>query len=437
MEVNWISKRVELWRLCRQSPTLSNRQLAKQIEMSPSWVKKWKKRLRDADGTDLRPFMSRSRRRKASPKRVTEVVEAKILHLRDHLTEHYQRRVGATNILYHLHHDDDLKRLNVYLPKSPTTVHDVLVRYHRIQRPGPRIHVPREPAEPLQVWEIDFSDVVTAQSETTDKRQHQVDVFDVIDTGSSLALETKVSEQFDAKHGLITMIDVLLSVGCPRVIRFDRDPRFVASWSVDKFPSAFIRFLLCVGITPDICPARRPDLKPYVERFIRTQKEECIYPKRPSTVTQAQILISQHAQFYNLERPNQAVTCNNLPPSTAIGEVPRLPRLPEKVDPDVWLAHYHKHDFRRTVPSNGSVTVDKYMYYVGKAFIAQKVILRLDAKTRQFDIYCQNKLVKKKPIQGLYHGMMPFGDYVELMMHEAQSEEKRLKAKRRLRRVTG
>jgi len=47
MEVNWISKRVELWRLCRQSPTLSNRQLAKQLKISPSWVKKWKGRLRD------------------------------------------------------------------------------------------------------------------------------------------------------------------------------------------------------------------------------------------------------------------------------------------------------------------------------------------------------------------------------------------------------
>lgn len=276
---------------------------------------------------------------------------------------------------------------------------------------------------------------MTAHSLETHKRKHQVEVFEVVDTGTSIALETKVSDQFDAKHTLIALIDVFETIGLPKVVRFDRDPRFVASWSMDKFPSAFIRFLLCVGITSDICPPRRPDLKAYVERFIRTQKEECIYPKRPSTVTEAQHLINQHRRFYNLERPNQAVTYNNCPPSVALGDVPRLPRLPQEIDPDTWLKHYHKHGFRRQIRSNGTVTVDKHNYYVGKHFSGHKALLNLDATTRQFDIYCQHNFLKSHPVKGLFHGRLPFEDYVELILVEAKSEENRLKAKRRRQRI--
>src|SRR5436190_2232840 len=35
------------------------------------------------------------------------------------------------------------------------------------------------------------------------------------------------------------------------------------------------------GVEPLICPPRRPDLKPFVERCIRTLKYECLYPQPP------------------------------------------------------------------------------------------------------------------------------------------------------------
>ena len=102
----------------------------------------------------------------------------------------------------------------------------------------------------MQVWEIDFTDVVTSHSSETEKRQHQVEVLVVIDTGTSIALETTVSDRFGAQNALVALVDVFRRLGLPEVVRFDRDLRLVASWSVDKFPSVFMRFLLCVGITP-------------------------------------------------------------------------------------------------------------------------------------------------------------------------------------------
>jgi hypothetical protein len=37
-----------------------------------------------------------------------------------------------------------------------------------------------------------------------------------------------------------------------------------------------VRFLLCLGIQPTICPAHRPDKNWYVERLHRTYKDECL-----------------------------------------------------------------------------------------------------------------------------------------------------------------
>ncbi len=437
MEIEWVAKRAHLWRLLQSQPELTLAQLAGNVGMSPAWVQKWKARLTGVDGNDLADFMSRSRQRKTSPKQLTEAVEAKILHLREQLTEQYQRRVGARNILYHLQRDPDLKRLGVYVPQAASTVHEVLVRYQRIPRPAPRIHVPLEPAEPLQLWEMDFTDVITAHSTVSAKRQHQVEVFNVVDTGTSIALETLVSDQFDAQHALMALIEVLGSVGRPRAIRFDRDPRFVASWSMGDFPSALMRFLLCVGITPLVCPPRRPDRKPYVERFIRTQKEECLYPKRPATVPQAQHLLHQHRHFYNLERPSQAVTCHNQPPVRAAGELPRLPGLPQTVDPDAWLPHYHRQGFKRLVRSSGNVTVDNARYYIGKRYAGQPVMLVVDAPQKQFQVWLKRQPLKVCPIRHLFHGQLALDHYVDSMLQAAQSEEKRRQAEQRRRRLTG
>ena len=116
-----------------------------------------------------------------------------------------------------------------------------------------------------------------------------------------------------------------------------------------------MRFLLCLGITLDICPPRRPDLKPYVERFIRSFKDECVSKTRPSNVQHAQQAANHYSIFYNLERPNQAITCGNRPPSLALGRPPYLPRLPHQVNPDAWLKTYHGRCFKRRVRSNGSV----------------------------------------------------------------------------------
>jgi hypothetical protein len=70
---------------------------------------------------------------------------------------------------------------------------------------------------------------------------------------------------------------------CPDRIRLDRDTRWVGSWTTKNFPSPMLRFLLCLGIDPMVCPPQRPDNtvlvpfqeNPFVERYHRNFKYTC------------------------------------------------------------------------------------------------------------------------------------------------------------------
>lgn len=113
------------------------------------------------------------------------------------------------------------------------------------------------------------------------------------------------------------------------------------------FPSAFVRFLLCLGIHSIICPPHRSDLNAFVERSHRSLKQECLLVTRPHTLEDVREANEAFVQHYNHERPNQALTCGNLPPCVAFPSLPTLPPVPDQIDPDAWLGHVHGQHFIR------------------------------------------------------------------------------------------
>jgi len=132
-----------------------------------------------------------------------------------------------------------------------------------------------------------FCTIARQSPEAPDKKENALEVFNVVDKGSSAHMDSQASVQFDAEHVLLSMAETLRLQGIPRSITYDRDPRFIGSQATDGFPSAFTRFLLCLGCVVDILPPHRPDLKPYVERFNRTQKVECFTQHPPTTSAEA------------------------------------------------------------------------------------------------------------------------------------------------------
>lgn len=199
---------------------------------------------------------------------------------------------------------------------------------------------------------------------------------------------------FHEQTAMETVISFLQTYGRPHQITFDRDPRWVGSVSGRDFPSPLRRLLLCLGITPSVCPPHRPDKNAYVERYHRTYGQECLQLHRPSTLQEVREVTEAFLKHYNEERPHQGRTCGNVPPRVAFPTLPPLPALPERVDPDAWLATLDQKLYLRHVGRDGCVDVDLSTYYIGPQMAGRTVLLQVVAESRQFAVWHQDQVVK-------------------------------------------
>lgn len=186
---------------------------------------------------------------------------------------------------------------------------------------------------------------------------------------------------------LEVIVQFLQTYGLPRILTFDRDPRFVGSSRGRDFPSALLRFLLCIGVEPNVCPPQRPDQNAYVERLHRTLSAECLLIHRPATLEQVREVTLTFRQHYNTERPHQGRTCANVPPTVAFPTLPSLPPVPAMVNPDRWLERLHRRAYARKVGRDGEVVVNHETYYVPQVYARKQVVLFVNAPERTFDIW--------------------------------------------------
>lgn len=312
MEEQWQVDRARLRRLQQAHPQWSISRLAEETGRSTTWVKKWRKRFKAADPNDESILKSRSRRPKQGGSPIKPAVIKRILALRD--KPPLNRIMGPLAIKYFLHKQEEQAPLGCYLPTSSSTIWRILDDHHRIYRPAKPEPEPLPPAEPLEIWQIDFKDVTTVRPEPGGKQQHVVETLNVLDSGTSILLDNPAHQSFNAETAIRSVANILQQLGCPRQITFDRDPRFVASARGGDFPAPFVRFLACLGISPDICPPRRPDRNGYVERYNKTYKYEGILVYLPETFVQVIEMNLDLKYHYNFERPNQAKSCGNQPP---------------------------------------------------------------------------------------------------------------------------
>ena len=294
MEEQWLVDRAKLRQLLHQHPAWSTRHYAAAVGRSQKWAQKWKQRLQATDLDDQQVLHSQSRARKTTPERYPPEVIERILALRDQPPAAVPRKVCAPTILYYLHQDEQMKAGGYRLPRSTSTLWKILDAHQRIVR-VPRVeHLSFERPEPMDTWEIDFTDVSSAQASHSDKQKHQVEAFAVVDRGSSILVDLQAADDYRADTALLALASTLVEQGLPKRVVFDRDPRWVGSWSSDDCPSVFMRFLLTLGVAAEVCPPHRPDLKPFVERYFRTLNAECIRVTHPADVMQTRAVFDAH-----------------------------------------------------------------------------------------------------------------------------------------------
>jgi hypothetical protein len=112
--------------LLNKDPQTPAQELARATGRSVSWVKKWRKRLREGDPQDQELLCSRSRAHHAPYFRWDPRVETCIVEMRLSPPEHLGRTPGPRALLYYLPRDPVLQAAGVLLPRSSRTVWKLL-----------------------------------------------------------------------------------------------------------------------------------------------------------------------------------------------------------------------------------------------------------------------------------------------------------------------
>lgn len=427
MEELWRRDRVLLEQLLRHHPEYTTPQLAQEVGRCISWVKKWRNRLLSSDPEDENRFSSQSRAHHAPYYRWDTRVEDRIIEMREEPPENLQRVPGPKALLYYLPRDPELQEVGVALPRSTRTIWKILRKNGLIDEAFKRKKRLLAPREPLEEIQMDFKDVSTVpRSESPQgKKQHIVEVCNFVDAGTSLLLSAQASEDFHAQTAMQAVIAFLQEYGRPRMMTFDRDPRWVGSSSGRDFPSALRRMLLCLGIQPNVCPPHRPDKNPYVERYHKTYGQECLEVFRPATLEEVREVTETFKHHYNMERPHQGRSCGNLPPGVAFPQLPTLPLLPSTVDPDAWLQAIEGSAYVRRVGSDGCVDVNLEPYYIGKQWAGRYVTLHVDSTARLFNVWHGTDLIKELTIKKLIGHPLPLKEFLDLMQEVALADTRR------------
>ncbi len=435
MEVVYYAARANLRRLMGLYPQWTHQQYAQAVGMSLGWVKKWKKRLQEAEAEEEQVLHSRSRARQHPPERISQAVIDRIIQMRDAPPEGLRRTPGPKAILYYLPRDPDLQAER--LPRSSRTIYRILQQAGRIAHRLPHMQEERARPAPMSHWQLDFKDAATVPAAPEGKRQHGVEVLNAVDEGTSVLVDAQVGADFHAETTLEAVAELFVRHGLPQAVRMDRDVRFVSSPSGSDFPSALVRFCQCLGVGVLVCDPHSPQQNGFVERYHRTYQEECLAVERPGTLEQVREATTQFQQHYNWSRPHQGRSCGNRPPRVAFPTLPDLPAVPDLVDPDRWLRVNDGLHLVRLVRRDGTVRVDLKSYYVGRALAGQHVALHLSAAKAALLVVQEHQLLKTLPLKGLCGQALRFEAFVRLMMDQARAEHRLRNAQERRARLGG
>src|SRR5258708_980594 len=156
MEAEWQADRSALRDLLHTRPDLSLKEIARRLKRSYSWAKDWAKRLAAAPPDNLEVLISRSRARHTQPPDWDPLVLQRIEQMRLFPPEGLQRTPGPKALLSYLPRDAELQQRGCRLPRSTTTIWQLLKRLGLLADTPLPTHKEEPLCEPLEEVQTDW-----------------------------------------------------------------------------------------------------------------------------------------------------------------------------------------------------------------------------------------------------------------------------------------
>jgi transposase InsO family protein len=349
--------------------------LCKEFEISRPTGYVWLGRYRECER--LRELAEKSRRPHRSPNRTEAAKEQRVIALRQQYPDWGARKIVEL-----------LKREQVEIPRI--TVHRILLR-HGLVRDGDRHRAATQRFEresPNQLWQMDFKGMPPT-------RAHCLPLVILDDHSRYLVglFETAGTKAEPVRQNLTT---VFQRAGLPEAMLMDHGTPW---WNMQSYLgwTWLTVWLMKQGIRLYLSGYRHPQTQGKIERC--NGSLEAAMMKRPKPEGQSwQAWLDAYRQEHNHVRPHEALQMEV--PATRWNPSPRT----FQAQPKPW--DYPDPTHVRQVRENGGVSVGGHSYFIGRAFIGEKVQLEyLDDRTLVW--FCRTLLREIDLRSGTSHPVDP------------------------------
>jgi transposase InsO family protein len=357
-EMDAMSLRKEFVILAKQAGS-NVRELCRRYRISSRTAYKWLKRYEQNGEAGL---ADQSKRPKRTRKRTDEMMEAKVVEVRE------ETGWGGRKIARVL-----LDQGYIHVP-HPNTITDILRRSGRLDGEECAKHQPTQRFERSQaneMWQMDFKGhfpMVTG-------RCHPLTV---LDDHSRFCLGLKACANETGGTVKEHLQAIFRVYGLPKAILCDNGGPWGAGYPKLEL-SALAVWLIRLGVHPQHGRPSHPQTQGKEERFHRTLKCELLQGRSFLDLKDCQQHFDIWRDRYNLVRPHEALLLD-----TPVKHYQHSQRaFPEILPP----LDYGATALVRKVQSAGDVTYHDREYRVGKGLVGEYVELRPSEKDGLFDVY--------------------------------------------------
>lgn len=167
----------------------------------------------------------------------------------------------------------------------------------------------QRPLYPNHVWSYDF-----VAERTRDGRA--IKILNIIDEYTKECICSHVARKITSREIIFILADLFIKRGCPKHIRSDNGPEFIAKKLLGWFKT--------ISIAPLFIAAGSPWENGYCESFNGKMRYELLNGELFYTLKEAQIIIEKWRQQYNRIRPHQSLGFRAPVPETCAPDWERL-----------------------------------------------------------------------------------------------------------------